>query len=304
MAIVFKSKEKFLLIDTSYVFHARISSSFKTYMETFHDLPYPKEYIHTYDWTTNEEFMSILKQSAANTFKYLMAKYKVSPQNTILAVDCSRKDIWRKKIYQEYKDNRDVTPEEQEGEPNFAQVWVYIRSQLLFDICSKQGCKLVKNKYCEGDDIIAIATSFIRENYGTDAKITIFASDSDLTQLYDGDNFIIEDLMGENVVEKTKAKYNIDDLSHLMKIKELSGDKKDNVPQAFKGIGPVKALKMINDKDFYDKTEKLNPNGEVIRKKNRVLLDFNCIPLPIKESVKQELKQIYKIESTGDLDGI
>lgn len=273
--------KKYMIIDLSYMLYYKFSSTFTRYTYAFNSLPWDKTNIHKYDFSMDEEYIRFLEQSLYKTFNDLISKHKVRWENIILAKDCRRKNIWRKEIFKEYKENRDKTEEDQLGQPNYGSVFGYCYDNILPILCESKGCKLIEQNGCEGDDIIAILSDYISNQ--NNSEIIICANDSDLSQLVNNGSKIW-DLKGQRVDEKVINKYG-GDSKNILKVKVLAGDKKDNVDQAIKRCGIGTALKLLDNSDLLKEKIKEDPSIVEKMKLNKRLLDLRAQPDILKENV-------------------
>ena len=96
-----------------------------------------------------------------------------------------------------------------------------------------------------------------------------------------------------------------------MLVKIILGDKGDNIPGLKRGVGPVKALNIINENlDKWLDEQCLRDRYEM----NTKLISFNCIPkdieIPILETLnsfvpgKFDAKQYFKFVQMSGLPGL
>ena len=170
-----------------------------------------------------------------------------SPPYLCVAFD-SKVPTFRHEIYEEYKSNRPVMPDELQAQMPY-----------IFRILEGLGIKfLLKDRY-EADDIIATLTT---EAGKKGWEVRIISSDKDLFQLVDDSchtiNFSKKQTLeyGPEEVEKKMGvrPENITDLLGLM------GDSSDQIP-GIAGVGPVTAKKLIqqfgNLENIAENTEKI-----------------------------------------------
>ena len=157
---------------------------------------------------------------------------QADPAYIAVALDAFGSDVptFRHERYDEYKANRDETPEDL-----MAQI-PYIRriiEALHIPVLEKPGV--------EADDLIATATRRARDH---EVDVTIISADKDLMQLL-GDHVTMYDTMRDNTytVEDVEEKFGVgpDKQRYVM---AMSGDTSDNIP-GVPGIGPKTGGKLI-----------------------------------------------------------
>ena len=197
------------IFDTSYFFHNKLNATYNYYLrqygaELFHD----KTQIGKYDFSTDADFVNCLEFFCKKDTEAYLTEHGSNWQHLIWAMDCSKKNIWRRDYYPLYKENR--IQKQDEGEldyttPNFGTMWKHIYNNFLPKLISEKQCYMSRHDACEGDDIIAIIKELVCEQL-PDKKIIINAYDSDLAQLITSDNIKIINLEGTNVGENNLKK--------------------------------------------------------------------------------------------------
>ena len=259
----------YLLIDVSYACFYRFYAN-KTWFKFSH----PEETIEpNTDWTKNIQFMEKYEKIFDASILNLMDLYNISKENVILAKDCSRKNIWRNKVYSEYKSTREASHIKSGFDGR--EVFKYTHDVLI----PKWGYKCYSHPELEADDIIA---NLVKQYSGN--SIYILASDHDYLQLVDN-NVTLIDMKG-----KIKT---CENAHHELWKKILMGDKSDNIPCCLinqKAIYPERNeryikcsnkvmsilfndwetwySKIVNDNIIKDNSHLLNQN----------LIDFKYIP--------------------------
>lgn len=185
-----------------------------------------------------------------NSLKTYIEKF---PETTkvVVAWDSSRSE-WRKKIFPEYKGNRnyDRTPEEKE---KFDGLWKQI--ELVHELLPSLGVYSVRVPGNECDDVI----SYICQKYKDENKV-IISSDKDFFQLIDN-NTSIYNLYKDKIISEVNFydEYKIN-LSAYMGYKALIGDPSDNIC-GIPGIGEKTAKTLMDKYGHIDNI--LNPTPEV-----------------------------------------
>lgn len=254
----------YLLIDTSYMVFYRYYAIRSWYKRAYPDSPDLDE--------------NIIKQKFQERFikgiEELSKKYKTPYNNIFFCCDCPQKEIWRKEIYPEYKNNR-------KDDPDVSKAFT-IFFEKIYTLIQEKNIKIFRCEHAEADDIAAIITKELQQ----ENKITIITSDQDYLQLLN-DNTQIFNL--------SKKKNNLKDKSlgdsHLdLQVKIIIGDKSDNISGCFPRCGQKTALKYIKE----NKLESLfikYPGSKNKYEINKKLIDFNYIPDNIKKNIILQLKK-------------
>lgn len=169
-------------------------------------------------------------------------------------------DNWRKQVYPEYKQRRELDEEISKG---------FIDVQRL---CTLAGLMQVKKRGFEADDVL----SFLVRRLGTNLRI--ISGDKDLIQLIDNKKDVLlvrprkEGLVQfgeEEVIEE----FNVT-RANFVKYLAIMGDKSDNV-KGIRGFGPVKTSNLINNElDPIQKIKDMYPNDELRIDLNIKLIDL------------------------------
>ena len=199
----------------------------------------------------------------------------------IVGKDCKRENIWRMKLFPDYKGTRDNSPESGfMGGPFFKMAY----DDNLF---IKGGAKaILKHPKLEADDCIALSVKHLVNRYPK-CHIYIITSDRDYLQL-NAHNVEIFNLTYKNIAE---TKSSTGDAKDDLEIKIIMGDTSDNIPSVFPKCGPKTALKCIEDPEFFKK--KMNDNPEYYKqyKLNQLLVNFNNIPENLVEEFMESIKK-------------
>lgn len=187
-----------------------------------------------------------------------------------VALDAGR-DTFRKKIYPEYKNNRDETPAD-------------LKSQfpILIEACRAFGVPIIETVGYEADDIIAtIATKLSQQNY----EVRIIASDKDLMQLIDENIYLFDPIKSKVIKEKeVLEKYGVAP-HQMVSLQALMGDSTDNIP-GIQGVGPKTAAKLLNKfqslENIYNEIENVTPSKlkeKLINQKDMVEISEKLVTL-------------------------
>ena len=214
----------------------------------------------------NDIFVEKFKKTFIEKFQDISKKLNIDDPIIIVGKDCKRKNIWRMKLFPEYKANRSADDSFMGG-PFFKMVYDN-------DIFKQAGSKLTLSyDTLEADDCIAITVKHIL-NTQDDANIWIITSDMDYLQLV-CDKVKIYNLKYKNI---TDSKTCFKDPKKDLFCKIVSGDKSDGIPPVFKKCGIKTAEKYWHNKELFK--EKLEGDPDAIKQYelNKKIIDFNSIP--------------------------
>lgn len=185
-----------------------------------------------------------------NTFK---------PSNVHIFWDDKRDNLWRRKIYPDYKANR---PANEAVDPIIKR-----QVQNAVSICRCIGFRQYYRESQEADDLIyAFCRTIVEDS-------VIISSDSDMKQI----PFYIKNTTVYNPLAKNAKdilKENMPDVNPII-MKSLIGDKADNI-EGFTGVGPAKGKTLVTEmaarKEFMEKFDLQK------YKMNRLLVDLGLNP--------------------------
>lgn len=279
MALQRNVKTPVCIVDLSYFLHLRCNASVKWYIESFGDELYiDKENLQDYDFVGDDEFIMAYEKQFINSLHRFMKDHRCKLSKTILAKDCKRSDIWRRKLYTNYKCSRDAPKKQKYA--NISPIFAYTYDILLPKILDKFHIKLLGMQYAEGDDIIAIVSDYITKN--SDDDIIIMANDMDICQIIT-DRIEIFDYRGNSINEKCIAKYGSP--KRMLLAKMLQGDRSDDIPNICKGMGEKTAIKCIDDTELLKEKFEKNPDAPKQFRMNQRLIDFKHIPEKLKSAI-------------------
>ena len=181
-------------------------------------------------------------------------------------------ESWRKELCPEYKANRAAKREQ--SVINF-DVFFPVATE-FFEILHKcfRNIPFIRVPRAEADDCIA---TIVKNKPEWD--IINISSDKDFYQLFKYANYSQYDAVKHEFVQCLNPE-------HALLLKIITGDKSDNIAGLKRGIGPVKALKIINeDVDKWVEEENLKEKYEL----NTKLISFNCIPKEIELDIMKAL---------------
>lgn len=210
-----------------------------------------------------------IKKVISQYNKKLRSLHKIPFSQFIFAMDCPRKNIWRQKLFNKYKANRDETYKKTKWKGG--GIFRHTIRELLPKFVKENNITMLSEKCLESDDIIALTHRFIRKEY-PNKQIIIITNDYDLLQLLDGKTSMIN-LKGVDLQTKTLGDQRTD---LLMKV--LCGDPSDNIKSCFPKCGKKTALNLIRNPQKLE--EKLNSNYKYRENYNfnMGLISFDKIP--------------------------
>ena len=165
------------------------------------------------------------------------------PSHIVIAQD-SREETFRKKLYPEYKANREAMPEE-----------LSVQLPYIQELIDAMNVHSIRIPGVEADDIIA---SLVKKAEAKGFNVTIISGDKDLMQLVTERTVMIDTMKNRvynisGVIEKLGV-----EPKHVVDYLSLIGDTSDNVP-GVRGIGPKGASKLIAEfgtlEDIYNKLD-------------------------------------------------
>ena len=267
--------EPILLIDTSYISFYRFHATVFWYKKAHKD----KEISSDYEWMQDQVFMDKFKSMYLKGIDKILKKQKldIPYTNFIFGLDCSRKDIWRRKLFPDYKKQRDYTGWKGRD------VLKYAHTIFIDELSKKYGFNTIKINNLEADDVLAISKKYIREVL-PNKKIIIITIDHDYFQLIDNNTTII------NLQNKVLNNKSCGNPKKDLQIKILCGDPSDNIKGCFKRCGKKTAEKYCNNNTLLEKAFEKNEGSRDIYKLNQQLIDFDYIPNNLKQNTINLIK--------------
>lgn len=260
------SNNTFIFIDGSYFCFYRYHSLLNWWKNA-----YPEEKDVLQDPYKNEKFVEKFKKTFVENVekipKNLNLDKSIKP-HIIVGKDCKRADIWRNKLFPNYKANRANGSEDGfMGGPFFKMVYEE-------DLFIQGGARsILKHPKLEADDCIAISVKHLLETY-PNCNIYIITSDKDYLQLAE------ERVQLYNLAFKklTEQKSCTGDPKCDLFCKILTGDPSDNIPSVFPKCGPKTAMKYFNDRELLEKKLQESETYRNTYELNSKIIDFNNIP--------------------------
>jgi 5'-3' exonuclease len=261
-----ESKPIFIFIDGSYYNFYRYHSLLTWWKNAF-----PEDMECIKDPYQNQIFVEKFKKTFSENIKSLQKKLQIDKSVDpimIVGKDCKRENIWRTKLFPQYKATRANKPEDGfMGGPFFKMVYDD-------DLFVKAGVKcILKHPQLEADDCIAISVKHILHKI-PDCSIYIITSDKDYLQLAEP-RVHIYNLAFKKITDQKSSTGN--PKSDLF-CKIIMGDLSDNISSVFPKCGPKTAFKYFENEEAFK--NKLNSSEEFKNKYklNSTLIDFNNIP--------------------------
>ena len=255
----------FILVDGSYYLFYRFHA-LQLWWKNAHpdeDLGNPIE---------NEIFVKAFRKAFVNKLLEIPKKLKIKQSVNLVGKDCPRGEIWRNKLYPDYKGTRT---------DNF-EGGAFFKMAYSDDLFSQGNFNTILSEdTLEADDCIAITTKYIIEKY-PDAQVYIITGDMDYLQLA-SERIHLYNLKFSKL---TDAKTCLKDPKKDLMCKILVGDKSDNITPIFKGCGIKTAEKLFNDPAALSKKLE-NPEIKKVFDLNKKLIDFDEIPETLIASFKE-----------------
>ena len=184
--------------------------------------------------------------------------------------DCKRENIWRNKHIDAYKSTR--------NNKNADSVGKFFTITYNEELFLKGGAqKILEYPQLEADDCIALSVKHLLNKH-ENCKIYIITSDKDYLQLVEP-RVKIYNMTYKNIAEE---KSSFGDPKKDLFCKIVMGDSSDNISSVFKKCGPKTALKCYNEPEYFNNKLK-KENAYEKYELNRLLVDFNSIPLNLQE---------------------
>ena len=222
-----------------------------------------------------EKFKKIFNSTILEIDKKLGIHKNKFPSIKLVGRDCPREQIWRNKIFSDYKKTR-------KNDNNVGKLFNMVYDNNLFNKAGVQ--KVLNYNNLEADDCIAITAKHIYDKY-PDANIWIIANDMDYLQLA-CNRIRIFNLKYKELIENKK--FYVDSNMELF-CKIVAGDKSDNIPPIFDKCGIKTALKYYNSPELFEKKLSSDPDANEKYQRNKTIIDFNYIPNELFNGFKRDV---------------
>ena len=278
------SEQVFILVDTSYWIFYRYFAIMQWWKHSNPDIELFEDPYDTPEFL--EKFIKTFVESL-DGFKKKQKLHKqrsksATPCTIIAARDCPRKEIWRNKLYNSYKETREKDDTFMGG-PFFKHVY-QDNNKILYEAGINH---VLKFPNLEGDDIVAITKKYLRNKY-PDSMIYIIANDHDYLQLLDENTEIIN-FQNKNLRENKKV---FPEADKNLFYKIVLGDKSDNIMPVFKKCGPKTCEKYYENKELFLEALAKDKEAKDKFELNKKIIDFNEIPEELVNEFLQEYKSI------------
>lgn len=182
---------------------------------------------------------------------------------------CDHQHYWRRKIFPDYKAQRQLTLLKQQ-----------VRAAIALIKKEKQSlCLEVES--CEADDIIYTVTRLV------EGPVTIVSSDSDFVQLA-SERVQLFHPKAQNFVTPPKNP------QYELFLKCIRGDTADNIPSAYPYVQQKRLQAAFRNKGFYQQLmQSVNKHGKRVEECyqfNRQLIDLSRIPKEIQSRLQKEIQ--------------
>lgn len=274
------SNQKIIFIDGSYFCFYRYYSLLNWWKNAYPDDPLNDPFL-------NQIFVDKFKKTFVENLREIPKKlglFNASSNIKILVgKDCKRENIWRTKIFPEYKANRALN-ETFLGGPFFKMAY----DDELF--IQGGAHHILYNNQLEADDCIAIFIKklLLEKNDAEQQEIFIITSDKDYLQL-SRPNVQIYNLAFKKLTEQKSSTGN-PECDLFCKI--VMGDPSDNIKSVLKKCGPKTALKCFENRSYFEERMKTE-NAYELYKLNETLVDFNKIPGNLVEEFLQSISALF-----------
>lgn len=226
-----------VIVDTSYVVFAKWYSALSWYKSSINRHP---------DIGTIMD-VAVFRQKISNMFETSLSRVinytGMNGSEIVFARDCQRSSVWRRHIFNGYKDGRAMND-------NFnGNVFGYVYDKIIPEILSGcTGC-VIGVDGAEADDVIGVICRHVRSTRPLE-KVLIISNDNDCIQLVDDGtsvvNLFLQDV-GSRRGDLTPKQY--------LQCRILSGDRSDNIPSIVQRCGIRAVAKYVTGHDETDLRE-------------------------------------------------
>lgn len=258
MKLSFTKNSNIVLIDAGYFMFHRYYATLKWYSLKNDNI------ISVQDLHNTREFIEALENHAMKDIEKLKKRWNT--KNIVLCLDTKRENIWRMKIYPEYKSNR-----------NNDMINKIALKHLIPFIEDYELAQYIGNDNLEADDIIYILTKKLLEIEDYKENIVIITNDNDYLQLK-RDRVDIYNLQGKDGTDISYRSAGNKELDLMIKV--LKGDTSDYIMPIHTrlGIETAKRVAMMTEEDRIDWIRSKGEEAVNNYYKNKKLIDFREIP--------------------------
>lgn len=260
------SHPTFIFIDGSYYNFYRYHSLLTWWKNAF-----PEDTECLADPYQNPIFVEKFKKTFGDNIRSLQKKLQIDKTiNPILIVgkDCKRENIWRTKLFPQYKANRS------NGQEDGFMGGSFFKMVYEEDLFIKAGAKcILKHPQLEADDCIAISVKQVLHLF-PECSVYIITSDKDYLQLAEP-RIHLYNLAFKKLTDQ-KSSTNNAKCDLFCKI--ITGDISDNISSVFPKCGPKTAMKYFENEQLFNTKLKSSEDFQKKYELNKTLIDFNNIP--------------------------
>lgn len=195
--------------------------------------------------------------------------------NVIMAFDCKRGRIWRNRHTKDAVTNLSTYKATRKTRKDAG---IYAAIRFMFDDMLPRLLpgQCIGVPESEADDIVAVITRLVNARC-PNRWVYIVSDDSDFIQLLDHPT---NEICTQRYERITKCR--VSARKHLLK-KIIGGDRLDNIPPAFPECDKHVAEELTNDPGKL--RDMITTHGEMGIRRNRLLIDFDEIPINIKSRI-------------------
>jgi 5'-3' exonuclease len=234
-----------------------------------------------YDFSKNKIFIEKYEKMYMDSITKIIGKKDFKDSKIIFARDAPQNTLWRTKLTDDYKGERQDLTLKYNFKPTFEYTYNIIIPKLVDN-------KNIFVKYydnMEADDIIAITVNYYKPKNIFD-KIFIVSGDEDFLQLGD------EKIYFANFKKKKVFQLTKEEAEDNLRNKLICGDSSDNI----KCILEKKSKKLVdnlkkNQKELDEYLDN-NQSAKLKFKHNQKMIDFSYIPKKYIKMVEKDLKKL------------
>ena len=271
---------KYLLVDLSYFVFYRyyalvnyIQLSTKTAPD-LSDVVNNKEFIDKYSEMFEKSLMGLLKTH------FNVKRNDFADVQVYLARDCSRCNIWRQRLFAEYKATRDLAKKKHHFD---GRIFDFVYNVIVPKLIHKYDfVHLCGNEEAEADDVIAVISKCLHKR-AEQHTVYVITNDHDYLQLLDHVSGIYN-LQGKSL--QAKALEGCAQKSMLLKV--LQGDPSDNIKGVLSKSKSLQLLKQHETMESVDAYFETKATKQQLKQYefNKTLICFSNIPEYICESIE------------------
>jgi 5'-3' exonuclease len=275
---------KLILVDSSFLSFYRFFATLR-WMSLAHKEEYKlyKDDIN-YDWSKNKIFIEKYEKMYMDSIIKIIGKKDFKNSKIIFARDAPQNTLWRYKLTDDYKGER----QDLSLKNNFKPTFEFTYNVIIPKLVNNKNIFVMYYDNMEADDIIAITTNFFKHK-DIFEKIFIVSGDEDFLQLGD------EKVYFANFKKKKVFQLTKEEADENLRRKLICGDNSDNI----KCILDKKSKKVVDslkksDKELEEYLEN-NQSAKIKFKHNQKMIDFSYIPKKYIKNVEKDLLKIFKI---------